>query len=145
MNKWSELGEKQMVGPRKSIMRAAKTRAERKLEKEKQDRDILFGQWKEWHLKRKQELLEGSFSGAAQELGLFLEGMTIKDASALIELVSRGPWGTADDDTRFLVLGMISHAIIYLREREGLSPFDDPIPWSDDEPDVFMILKELLR
>lgn len=118
--------------------------AERAQQKELHERKYLFHEWQQWHLKRKQVLLEGPFGEAAQELGLFLERMTTADAAALIEQVKSGPWCTADSDIRFLVLGMISHAIIYLRECEGLPPFDDPIPWSDDEPDVFMIIKGIL-
>jgi hypothetical protein len=145
MNKWIELGQKQMVAPHKAKLRAAKTRAERKLEKERKEREQLFGMWTKWHKERKAELLAGPYSEAANELALFLERMTITDAPALIELTKRGPWCEADADTRFLVLELIAHSIIYLREREGLAPIDDPIPFSDDEPDAFMIIREMLR
>lgn len=145
MNIWKELGERQMVAPHKAKLRAAKTRAERKLEKERLEREQLFGQWTKWHKDRKAELLAGPYSEAANELALFLERMTITDAPALIELAKRGPWQQADADTQFLVLELITHSILYLREREGLEPFDDPIPFSDDEPDAFMIIREMLR
>lgn len=145
MNKWSELGEKQMVGPRKSIMRGVKTRAERKLAKEKAERDYLFKEWTQWHKKRKAELLAGVHSEAAQKLADFIENMSLGDANELFELVEDGPWSDADADTCFLVLELISHGITYLRERNGLEPFDDPLPFSDDEPNVFLAIREMLR
>jgi hypothetical protein len=125
--------------------RREKTRAERRIEKELAERDYLFEEWTQWHQKRKQELLTGVHAEMANELAGFLERMTINDAPALVTLVRSRPWHMTDPDTRFLALELISHAIIYLRERAELPPFDDPIPWSDDEPDAFMIIKRLLR
>jgi hypothetical protein len=145
MNKWEEAGDRLMVAPRKARMRAAETRAEKKRQKELAERDYLFRDWQEWHKKRKGELLAGAWCEAAQELSNFLETMTVEDAPALVALVERGPWREADHDTRFLVLELISHSIIYLREKVGLAPFDDPLPFSDDEPNAFLVIRGMLR
>ena len=143
MNKWQVHGEKQLVAPQRTKMRAAKTRAERKRQKKQEDDTKLLGIWKEWHLKRKAELLAGTWSEAARELVEFLERMTIADAPALIALVERGPWREADANTKFLVLGLIGHNIIYLRERAGLPPFDDPS--DDEETNAFIIIRRMLN
>jgi hypothetical protein len=52
--------------------------------------------------------------------------------------------GDADDDTRFAVLDLISMHLTNLRERNDLPPFDDSVPFSDDPPTVFEIIKKKL-
>jgi hypothetical protein len=114
---------------------------ERAKKKALEDRDQLFKAWKHWHEERKQELLEGPYAEAARELVNFLEYMKLEDANDLIELVQRGPWN--DRDVKYMVLVLIDHRIIFLREQAGLPAFDDPLP--DEEPDTFMTLREMLR
>ena len=69
--------------------------------------------------------------------------MTMESPNALVEYVRADSWHSADADTRFLVLHLISAAIVQLRERNGLPPFDDPL--FGQPPNVFLILRELLR
>jgi hypothetical protein len=139
---FEQFAEDHISAPRKARIRAAETRAQRKREKELDDREIMFREWQKWHQKRKAELLTGAWGEAATELADFLERMDTDDAVALIELVERGPWRDADADTRFMVLELIDHSIIYLREREGLEPFDDPL---DDDLNAFLIIRGLLQ
>ena len=70
---------------------------------------------------------------------------TLGAAAALIALVKRGPWRTADADTRFEVLALIDAAIVTLRERAGLPPIDDTLPWTDEPLTVFQVIREMLR
>jgi hypothetical protein len=142
---WEDIANEQIVSPRKARMRAAETRAQRKREKELNDREYLFRQWQKWHQERKAELLAGAWSEAATELANFLERMTLEDAEALVSLIERGPWRRADRDTRFLVIELVSHSIMYLREKTELPPFDDPLPFSNDDLNAFLIIRELLR
>jgi hypothetical protein len=116
--------------------------AERAREKEKHEEAYLFREWQKWHKQRRDELLAGAWSEAAQELSKFLEKMTAEDAPALIALVDHGPWRETDEDTRFLVQTMIGHRIIYLRENAGLPPFDDPL---DDDLNASLTIREMLR
>jgi hypothetical protein len=44
-----------------------------------------------------------------------------------------------------LLLGLIDTRIIYLRINEGLSPIDDSIPFSDEPPTAFEIIREILQ
>jgi hypothetical protein len=138
MDPFERLANQQISAPIKSRIKAAATRAERKRQKELQERDTLFRIWKKWHEERKAELLNDP---AARELALFIEQMTLGNAERLIELVEASPLRGVDDNTRFLMLDLIGRGITYLREASGLDPFDDPL---DDEPNAFLIIKELL-
>ena len=140
---FAELAEQHATAHYRSRLRAAKTRAQRKMEKRLSERDQLYRDWIKWHKERKAALLSGPWCRQAQELAEFLERMTLEDAPELIQMVDHGPWRTADADTRFLILELISHTIIHIREREGLEPFDDP--FSDDDPNAFLIIREQLR
>lgn len=135
----------QIVAPRKARIRAIQTRAERKREKEERDKQILYRLWQKWHREKLDELLAGPHHEAANELSEFLQLMQLTDADALVAKIKAGPWPGADDDTKFTVLSLVSSAIIHLRERAGLEPMDDAIPWSDDEPTVFEIIKAMLQ
>jgi hypothetical protein len=121
----------------------ARTRRPRteKQDKELADRDRQARAWRKWRRERINELLAGPHGAAAQELMQFLE--QLESAPALIEFVKRGPWRNADDDTRFLVLGLIDIAITEVREKRGLPPFDDALP--GEPPNAFVIIRDMLR
>jgi hypothetical protein len=142
---FEDFANENMTGYNRSRLRAEETRAERERRKKEAERNFLFAEWKAWHEKRKNELLAGVWSEAAQELSNFLENMGTEDAPALIALVERGPWRRTDQDTRFLVLELISHSIMYLRESHGLAPFDDALPFCNDDLNTFLIIREMLR
>ena len=141
VSRLADFAEKKIVSPRKAILRAVEKRRQKRLK----ERDQLFRLWQKWHKERKAALLAGEWGEAAQELADFLEQMSLEDAPALVSLVASGPWREANNDTRFLVLEIISHRIIYVRETNGLDPFDDSLPWSDDEPTAFEIIREHLQ
>jgi hypothetical protein len=132
---WEVLAERQIVAPRKARMRAAETRRQKKLK----ERDTLFRAWKKWHEERREQFLQ--HDGAA-ELVALIERMTLDDGDALIDLVEHSPLRHADQETRSLALSLINNGIIYLRESNGLVPFDDPLP--DEEPSAFFVVKEML-
>jgi hypothetical protein len=60
----------------------------------------------------------------------------------LIEFTSAGPWGDADSDTRFEILGLLDAMIVKHREKMGLAPFDDALPGQPD--DLFLLLRQHL-
>jgi hypothetical protein len=68
--------------------------------------------------------------------------MRLQDGAALVSLVEAGPWRHADRDTRFEVLALIDTAIVSLRTRCDLLPFDDALP--GDRPNVFPLIREVL-
>lgn len=142
---YAQLAQDQIVSPIKARMRAAKTRAERKLAKQQDDKTIQHELWRRWHRKRVEDLKKGNHSKAINEVSDFLERMTFEDGGALIELIERGPWRQADVDTRYLLLGLINQRIMFLRVAESLAPFDDAIPFSDEEPTTFEIIRGILN
>ena len=44
----------------------------------------------------------------------------------------------------FLVLQVVDNAIAHLRERHDLAPFDDALPYSDEPPNAFLIIRGML-
>jgi hypothetical protein len=139
---WERLAKEAISNPVKSRMKAAATREQRRQEKAKADGEYLYREWRKWHEERKAELLAGPHSQDALQLLNFLEQMTLDDAERLIEVVEASPLRTADADTRTRILSLISHGIVYVREANGLDPFDDPLP--NDEPNAFLRIKTLL-
>jgi len=129
------------------------TRSERRAHRRKQsaqeraknkalaERDYLYRDWKKWHDKQLKEFLNGDYADAAQELHSFLAEADLDSGDQLIELVQQGPWLEADADTKYAVLRMIDYAITYLRESNGLEPFDDPL---GSELNVFLTIRKLL-
>ena len=146
---FDDFANENISAARKKMLERAETRGQMKRAKKMVEKDLLFEMWQRWHIMRKVELLKGDWAVPAQELIDFLERMDIGDADSLIELLDRQPWRNADPDTRYLVQAIVGHAIVFLREREGLAPFDDPLPSFDgsyeDEPNASMIIREMLK
>jgi hypothetical protein len=138
MNAFLDLAEKQISAPRKARMRAA---AKRALEKALRERDRMFSQWKKWHHEQTELLVAGPHGEAVHALAAFLERMTLEQGSELIELVAAGPWRSADRDAKYQVLRLIDWTIAHLRECSGLPPFNDSLPFSDEPPTAFEIIR----
>jgi hypothetical protein len=112
-------------------------------EKALQERDRLSLAHQRWRKEAFNALLKGPHGAAAQTLIDFLEHMEVSDAPELIAHVSAGPWRGVDADARFLILVLVDAAIIHLRERAGLVPFDDPL--RDEESNTFLTIRKLLQ
>lgn len=137
---FADYGEQNTPGPVKARMRAAAKRAEREAKK-KLERNYLLEEWQKWHQRKRDNLMQSEYGAEAQQLADFIESMKISDADALLTLVNTAPWQDAPDDVRFQALGMIDRAIVYLRETNGMAPFDDGL---DDDLTVFQIIREML-
>jgi hypothetical protein len=97
--------------------------------------------------KRRKALVSGPYAGTGEALIQFLKGITLEDGEKIVEMAM--VWQGAPQTTRFLVMQIIDEAMINLRERNGLAPFDDPLPLGmcepDEEPDnVFFRIKRIL-
>jgi hypothetical protein len=123
--------------PRRVSTRQAKRQAEMVAE-----RAQLFRLYRRQRKEDIGALLAGPYGAAAQILIDFLENTGPTSAPDLIERVQSGPWHVADRDTRALIFGLIDAALIQLRERAGLAPFDDPLP--GEKTDVFLVIREML-
>jgi hypothetical protein len=88
------------------------------------------------------EALEGPGGAALAELLALLGRLRPGDAERLVEFVAtkRDQW--PDRDLRHVVLARIDNAIIELRERSGLPPFDDPLP--GEPANCFLMVRDLL-
>ena len=74
-----------------------------------------------------------------------LRQYTINDADLMIDFVKHEAvrWlRSAPEDIRALALRLIDNRIIAIRERAGLEPFDDPMPWQKNN--VFLRCKREL-
>ena len=105
------------------------------------ERDTMFRRWKRWHAEQLLELQAGPWREEIDELLEFLSGLGPDDGQALIDLVDRHGWARACAGTRFLVLRQIDLAIVRVREAHGMAPFNDALPFSDDELTTFQIIK----
>jgi hypothetical protein len=137
MNAFLDLADQQMSAPRKRTLRAAETRRANKL---LDDRDRQTERWRRWNQDRVEALL-ARHADASRALLDFLRTMTLASAGDLIGIARS--WRTADANTRFEVLSLIDTAIIELRQRHGLPPFDDALP--GEPPTVFQIIREILK
>ena len=137
------LAESQTPAPVRARRRAAEKRAATREEKALAERDAQFRHWQREHRAELDEALAGPHGGALARLVAFLDTMTMESASALVERVRADDWPSADDDMRFLALRLVGEAIMRLRERSGLEPFDDPL--FDRPPSAFLVLREMLR
>lgn len=63
-------------------------------------------------------------------------------ATPLLAFIRRSDWSSVSYDTRLTVLHQINDRITRIRERHGLSPFDDGVPGSRDN--VFQIVRSIL-
>jgi hypothetical protein len=137
-NPFAAFGE--TLAPTKKPRRKARDAARQ--DKEQQERERLSEAHRRWRKEAIDALLNGPLGAAARALVDFLDHMQ-SDERGLIELVQSGPWRGADADTRILILVLVDAAIIHLRERAGLVPFDDPL--RDEESNTFLTIRKLLQ
>ena len=115
-----------------------------KREKEQDDQRDQFELYRKGNRNKLTELLKNPYVGdKVGALIKFLKTLGPESAPALVDYIERSEWlRNADDDIRQACLGYISTAIMRLRVRHGLAPFDDSI---DDEPlTAFQIIRKHL-
>lgn len=109
-----------------------------------QEREALSKSYR----RARQEWMDGVLRGPGGEnltaMLRWVSGIGIDDADVLIEQVRLAEWLlNGSSDLRFLALVEIDRQIIKLREEADLHPFDDP--WPDEEPNAFIIIREMLQ
>jgi hypothetical protein len=149
-NAFFAVAERQIPAPVKAGERAAERLANRHkpaVQKVLRERAKLFRSWRYWQSQEREALLTGPYGKAAQELVEFLNKMTLDEGDGwrLLVLIDRGAWHKADPDARYEVRMLIGQAITRLRERNGLPPFDDSLPWGDESPNVWERAQRWLR
>jgi hypothetical protein len=132
MNRYEALAERQISAPRKVRQPAIEKRARARVGEALAEHDQQFALWRKWRHERSEALLAGPYANAARDLLDLLDRLTFEGGGRLAAQVRAGPWAAADADTRFLILAAIDNALAGVRERNGLPPFDDNLPWSDE-------------
>jgi hypothetical protein len=130
----------QQVAP---LVKERQRAVEKRRAKHALHRDELGKAYRRWRAERREALLAGPYGIAARRFIGFLEDMGLHDGAALIRLVERGQWRSADRDTRLEILSLIDGAISTLREKQGMPPFDDALP--DELANVFLVIREAVQ
>lgn len=106
---------------------------------------VLLKQYRRHIATRRQELIDGPHGREVGALLQLLDSLTASSAPALVAYVMKCRWLIeADRTTRLDVLSIVGTAIARLRVRSGLPPFDDSLPFSDEPPTAFQIVRKLL-
>jgi hypothetical protein len=134
-NHFLDVADRQVVAP----VRARQTAVDTHREKHAVHRDELCTAYWRW---RREALLAGRRGDAAYRLIDFLEDMGLQDGAALMRLVQRGQWQSADLDTRLEILSLIDRAITGLGEKHGMPPFDNALP--AEPPNVLLLIRKAL-
>jgi hypothetical protein len=108
-------------------------------EKKRADDAYLLRAWKRYHAERLEEALAGVHRDVIARLLVQLKDL--RSARELVAAVSAMHWRSIDADVRATALALIDGAIVALRERQGLAPFDDPLPGQPDS--AFLMIRRL--
>jgi hypothetical protein len=138
INHFFAVADRQVVAPVKARQRGAEERRA----KHAVHQETLGKAYRRWRDERSEALLAGPHGHAARRLVNFLKDMGLHDGAALIRLVDRQQWCSADYETRPEILVLIDSAVISLRERHGLAPFDDALP--AEPPNAFLLIREAM-
>jgi hypothetical protein len=124
----------------KRRLRIAESRREKAFARRQLEQEILLDLWQREH----RDMLAALIANypTAKELIAVLENLPA-DSDDLIEAVK--PWCCTDRITRYTVLHLINQAITHQRLKNSLPPLDDALPFSDEEPNVFLVIRELLH
>ncbi len=114
----------------------------RRSEKEQtlQDNAHLLRAWKRWHREQLEQSLCGLHRDVLERLMLQLENL--QSARELVGFIEVQDWAAIDANTRLIALHEINAAITRLRERNGLTPIDDPLPGAPEN--AFRIIKTIM-
>lgn len=147
---FTQLGEQQIVAAQRAKNRAAEKRQAKapmvpvtELEKEQRRQWQQTKRWRHDRRQRIREAMEKAEHHGWRELTRALRRLDLERPGDLVDYIRGAAWiHAADKDTRYLVLSVIDTAIVRLRERNGLEPFDDALP---GEPDTaFQAIRKLI-
>jgi hypothetical protein len=113
-------------------------------EKELTARNRTYRMWLRWHEEQWREALKGPHGAELEDLYATLQVLHPGNGQMLIDYVVNRGWHTRDREFKNLVLHQIDMRIVALREALKLEPFDDSLPWMDEEETVFEIIRKHL-
>jgi len=138
------LGERQIVQPVKRRMEKADRRAAVEArKKEEKDEAKQMAYYRVWKREMRAEMI-AQHGVKLEALMKMLKNMTMESSGDLVDYIEHADWLIkADPHSRVTILGYIDYAIIRLRIRHGLAPFDDALPGEEDLT-VFQIIRKIL-
>lgn len=112
-------------------------------EQEQIDQSKQMKVYRAWVKERRAALATGPHDKDIAGLLQLMDSLTVESVPALVAFVKQAAWlRRADAHTRHEVLALVSHALIRLRKKLGLAPFDDAL--FDEPPLAFeQIRKEI--
>jgi hypothetical protein len=99
----------------------------------------LLRAWRAWHREQLETALTSVHADVVAQLMVQLKNL--RSARELVNFIR----SAVDPSARAVALHQIALAITALRERKGLPPFSDSIPWTDETPTAFEVIREILR
>lgn len=144
---FEQLAEAQTPAPVKRKMEWAEKRAAkaREAEKELKEQDTLSRLYRAWKQAKRDALLSGPHGREVRGIVSFLDSMTLSSAPALIGLVERARFvQLMTPAERADLLNIVNIGIARCREKAGLPPFDDELPWCEP-PKASAQLKVMLE
>jgi hypothetical protein len=110
-------------------------------EEARDERDALVARYRRAIAQERDELLHGPYGSQISTLQKYLRVMEMEGSGKLVKMVCDAPWlRGADQETKRGVLSMIADAILRVRVRNGLSPFDDSI--DPEPPTAFQVIRK---
>ena len=88
----------------------------------------LLRSWRKWHREELETALAGQHGAMVERLVFILKELKLESAPLLLAYIRGVDWTTVDYPTRLTVLHEINTAIARMRERNGLSFYDDGFP-----------------
>ena len=104
----------------------------------------MLREWNRFHGEQLQLALDGDSGTVVKNIMILVRGLTPQRMPELLRLMRSVDWRIVDADVRFTLLHEINGAIIELREQEGRTRFDDALPFSDERPSLFLIVRDML-
>jgi hypothetical protein len=113
-------------------------------EQELADNARLLRAWKARHREELEGALAGPHGAMLERLVFILKGLELNSAPLLAAYVLGVDWATVDYLTRLVALHEINVAITYLRQRHGMSPFDDGVDVPNERKNMFQIIRGIV-
>lgn len=130
-----ELAERQMAAPVKARIRANETRRSKREQQHDEEQRKLSAYYKVQCRQELNDALAGADGARLRALIEQLDALTLETIPQLAAFVRAEGWHTAATTTLFVARRLAGESIMKLREKNGLAPFDDPLPGDAATPE----------
>lgn len=149
-NPFEAYAQQSIPSPVKAKHRAAEKREARAqakmvptpMERKLREQQELLASYRRWRKEVRVEVTKSNAAGMAA-LVKVLRKLTAQSAWDAVEHVRESRWLlSADSETQLATLRIIADVLVRCNVRDGLPPFDDPLPWQPDGP--YQVLRKIL-